>query len=52
MEENEVCPTCQEPLYYGEQSVDFLDENSGEFYEVSLGAYWCSCCSYSRVVRA
>lgn len=50
--EEEICNDCGSELAYGEQYVTFDDESRGEIFDVTLGAYWCPCCRYNRVIRA
>lgn len=48
----ETCKNCESELNYAETEVSFYDEGSGETLDVTLGAYFCGCCGYNRIVRA
>ena len=50
--EAETCKQCDTELNYGEREIEFYDEDAMEIFRVELKAYWCTCCSYSKVVRS
>lgn len=50
--EEEICGNCGSELAYGERYVTFDDEERGEIFDVTLGAYWCVNCGYNRFIRA